>query len=141
MPAPSPTPAPTPGPTPTPKPTPVPTPTPVPRATLNVTIAIKPGQFPNSINLGSEGVIPVAILTDDSFDAALVRSDTVRFAGTLPMRSATADVDDDGDADLVLHFAGQETSISPGDTEACLQGKTVSGEAFTGCDSIRTVPR
>jgi hypothetical protein len=120
---------------------PTPTPTPTPRPTRHVKIDIKPGQIPNSINLGSEGVIPVAILTDDSFDAALVRSDTVRFAGTLPMRSATADVDDDGDADLVLHFAGQETSISPGDTEACLQGKTVSGEAFTGCDSIRTVPR
>jgi hypothetical protein len=136
----TPTPTPAPAPTPGATPTPAPTPTPVPRPTLDVTIAIEPGKLPNSINLRSQGVIPVAVLTDDSFDTALVRSNSVAFAGALPLRSATADVDKDGDVDLVLHFAMQETSISAGDTEACLQGKTVSGDQFEGCDSIRTVP-
>ena len=36
--------------------------------------------------------------------------------------------------------AQQTANIAVGDTKACLQGKTVSGDAFEGCDSIRTVP-
>lgn len=62
------------------------------------------------------------------------------FAGAPPIRSATEDVDGDEDADLLLHFVIEETNIAAGDTEACLQGETVSGDAFEGCDSIRTVP-
>jgi hypothetical protein len=82
----------------------------------------------------------VAVLTDDSFDATLVRATSVELTGAPPLRSAIADVDKDGDADLVLHFAMQETSISAGDTEACLRGETVDGGQFQGCDSIQTVP-
>ena len=37
-----------------------------------VTIDIKPGSDPNSINLGSAGVIPVAILSSEAFDATTV---------------------------------------------------------------------
>ncbi len=44
-----------------------------------VTIDIKPGSYPNSINLKKGGVIPVAILTTDVFDATTVDADTVRF--------------------------------------------------------------
>lgn len=39
-------------------------------STITVDIDIKPGSDPNSINLKSKGVIPVAILTTDDFDAA-----------------------------------------------------------------------
>ena len=45
--------------------------------TITVAIDIKPGSFPNSINPKSRGVIPVAILTTDSFDATTVDSTTV----------------------------------------------------------------
>jgi hypothetical protein len=90
--------------------------------------------------LDASGVIPVAILTTDSFNANNVRTDTVTFAGAPPIRSATEDVDQDEDADLALHFVTEETNIAAGDSQACLQGETVSGDAFEGCDSIRTVP-
>jgi hypothetical protein len=39
-----------------------------PTGVIVVAIDIKPGSWPNSINLRSRGVIPVAILTTDSFE-------------------------------------------------------------------------
>ena len=46
-----------------------------------IAIDIKPGSFPNSINLGSNGVVPVAILSTDTFDASTVDPFTVTLAG------------------------------------------------------------
>jgi hypothetical protein len=45
----------------------------------NFEIDIKPGSFPNSINPRSKGVIPVAILTTDTFDATTVDPLSVTF--------------------------------------------------------------
>jgi hypothetical protein len=36
-----------------------------------VTIDIKPGGYPNKINLSAGGVLPVAVLTTQNFDASL----------------------------------------------------------------------
>jgi len=49
-----------------------------------IVIDIKPGSYPNSINLGSNGVIPVAILSTDEpyFDATFISADTVFLAGS-----------------------------------------------------------
>jgi hypothetical protein len=47
----------------------------------NVYIDIKPGSYPNSVNLGSQGVIPVGILSSVDFDATQVDPDTVALAG------------------------------------------------------------
>ena len=111
--------------------------------TPTVSIDIKPGSFPNSINPRSKGVIPVAILTTDTFDATTVDSTTVRFGATgteaAPVHAALKDVDRDGDTDMILHFRTQDTNIVCGDTSASLSGETFSGEAIEGSDSIRTV--
>jgi len=107
-------------------------------------IDIKPGSDPNSINLGSNGVIPVAILTDGSFDAASVDVTTVRFGRTgseaEPVHYALDDVDDDGDMDMIFHFRTQETRLEVEDTEAILTGLTIYGIEITGTDSVRIVP-
>jgi hypothetical protein len=50
-----------------------------------------------------------------------------------------ADVDGDGDADILLHFKTRDTHIEWGDTSASLTGETFSGRAIKGSDSIRTV--
>ncbi len=107
---------------------------------IGVTIDIKPGSDPNSINLGCHGVIPVAILTTEDFDAATVDPDTVTFAGAAPKKSHLEDVDGDGDIDMILHFPCQEVSIEPAAEEAWLHGETYGGQAIEGRDSVRLVP-
>ena len=109
-----------------------------------VDIDIKPGSDPNSINPSNRGVIPVAILTTEDFDATTVDADTVRFgpagAAKAHKQAHVRDADHDGDLDLVLHFPTQDTGIAEGDTEACLTGQTHGGVRIMGCDSVRTVP-
>jgi hypothetical protein len=98
---------------------------------LEVDIDIKPGSFPNSINLTSVGVIPVAILTTDTFDATTVDPSSVRFGPDLAFmvhrKAHEEDVDEDGDLDLVFHFDTQETGFACGDIEASLTGQTLDG--------------
>lgn len=109
---------------------------------IDVDIDIKPGSFPNAVNPGNNGVIPVAILTTDTFDATTVDPTTVRFGpaeATMAHKQAhIEDVDYDGDLDLLLHFRTQETGIACGDTSALLIGETYGGDAIEGTDSIVT---
>jgi len=111
------------------------------RVTLG--IDIKPGDL-NDINPFSNGVIPVAILTTEGFDALTVDADSVLFgpaeAEKMHRRAHVEDADGDGDLDLVLHFRAQKTGIAPGDTEACVTGQTYDGVRIEACDLVRTVP-
>ncbi len=81
-----------------------------------VSIDIKPGSFPNSINPESKGVIPVAILTTDAFDATAVDSTTVLFAATgneaAPVQFVLEDVDGDGNTDMILHKIDIPTELN-----------------------------
>ena len=108
---------------------------------LAVTIDITPGGFPNSINPASRGVIPVAILTTGTFNAAIVDAATVRFGpnSAPPSSFLLQDVDLDGDLDLVLQFTTLQTGIVCGTTSATLTGMTTDGVAISGTDSVRTV--
>ncbi len=112
---------------------------------IQVEIDIKPGSYPNAINPNSRSVIPVAILTTNTFDASDVNPGTVKFGqmGTeaSPIRWAMEDVDGDSDLDMILHFRTQDTEITMGDTEAKLTGKTWEDIPIEGADSIITVPR
>jgi hypothetical protein len=111
-----------------------------------VQIDVKPGDADgtNPINLRSNGVIPVAILSASGFDATTVEVSTVRFgpAGALAVTGVGAeDVNGDGLADLVLHFQTQQTGITAGQTQACLTGTTLDGTDIEGCDRIRTLSK
>lgn len=111
---------------------------------LPVSIDIKPGSCPNSINPNSKGVIPVAILTTLDFDATTVDPVTVIFADAIPLRWTIEDVwsgDDvspDGDLDLLLFFKTQECELSG--TSASLTGETFGGTPISGTGSINLVP-
>lgn len=109
----------------------------------NVVIDIKPDSFPNSINPRAQGVVPVAILTTNRFDATTVDPGTISFgatgADTPPVHSAREDVDRDGDTDLILHFRTEDAAIQCSDTSAGVTGASFDGRPIRGSDSIKTV--
>jgi hypothetical protein len=112
----------------------------------DVTIDIKPGSDRNPVNCNGKGngVIPVAILTTDGFDAQAVDCATVRFgplgAYETHGKCHLEDVDFDGDIDMMLHFRRNETGVACGDTMMVLWGMTLDGFEFEAWDHIDTVP-
>jgi hypothetical protein len=110
---------------------------------LQVEIDIKPGYFPNDLNPRKKGRMPVAILTDEEFDAANVDWTTVLFGAlgseAAPVHHALEDVDADGDIDLILHFKTKDTDLQCGDTSAYLTGWTLDTKEFKGYDSVNTI--
>lgn len=117
-----------------------------------VDIDIKPGSDPNAINCNPdrEGVIPVAILSDEGFDATTVDPSSLRFGSPSTVvdgNGATLahpgghleDVDNDGDTDFVGHFPVKDAGFSDSDTEGWLVGTTMDGEDIAGRDSVKIV--
>ena len=105
----------------------------------SVQIDIKPGSDPNSINLKSKGVVPVAVLGSDVFDATTVDPSKVAFAGATPVRWTLEDVNGDGYMDMLFHFKTQELTIPSGSTDATLTGDTTDGLHIMGTDSVNIV--
>jgi hypothetical protein len=110
------------------------------RSVLHVDIDIKPGSYPNSINLRAKGVVPVAVLSTLEFNAANVDPGTVLFAGASPERSSLKDVDQDGDMDLLLIFKVQKLGLNKDSGEATMSGKTFAGMYVQGVDTVKIVP-
>jgi hypothetical protein len=109
---------------------------------LERSIDVKPCSDPNSINLKSKGVVPVAVLTTDDFDATTVDPATVSFASALPLRWTVEDVCPfDGRDDLLFHFEAQELDLNEESTEAFLTGYTSDGEFIWGKDTVNIVPK
>jgi hypothetical protein len=108
---------------------------------IQMVVDIAPGDQTNSINLVSNGVIPVAILTTDTLDATTIDTSSLRF-GPNGAQSRDAfghleDVNGDGRLDLVVHFRVQETGIRCGDTAASLTGNTSGGQTLLGTGAFR----
>lgn len=116
---------------------------PLPEDPLAQTIAIdiKPGSSVNPINMKSKGVTPVAVLTDESFDAATLDVTTLLFGATgveaAAERAKLADVDNDGDLDLICHFRTRATGLTDTDTEAVLTATALDGTLLVGSDVVR----
>ena len=114
-----------------------------------VTIDIKPGSDPNSINLCSNGAVPIAILGSNSFDVNDINTDTLRFAGASVKvvgkkdphsLCSYEDVDDDWSGDLVCHFVTTDIAALDGEsTTATVNGELFDGTSFTGSDSVNIV--
>ena len=120
--------------------------------TIEVEIDIKPGSDPNPINPKSKGLIPVAILTTDKFDAANVDPGTVKLAGASvavrgkpgKLMARLEDIDGDGDFDLMLQVDTQSKNAVWENGEAILIGKTYGefgAEDIQGSDDVIIVPK
>lgn len=106
------------------------------RPVLAVSVDVRPGSESNPVNLKSNGVLPVAILTTDDFDATSVDPPTVRFADAPLDHWSNQDVDMDGLTDLLCFFRTSSLNLSESDAHAALRGETVDGQCFEGSDAV-----
>jgi hypothetical protein len=108
---------------------------------LNVNIEVKPGDNQPVINLNSQGVVSVAILSTPTFDATKVNPATVRFGRTgteaSPVHFSLQDVNGDGLLDMVLQFKVQSTGLQPSQSQVTLMGRTLDGTPFRGSSPIQ----
>jgi hypothetical protein len=116
-----------------------------------VDIDIKPGSYPNSINIDGHGVIPVAVLGSEDLDVTIIDPLSLNFAGLSVAVKGNGDprcsVEDvsgpssdssnptgvpDGYPDLVCQFVDDPDAWSPGNGEATLY----CGQYIVGTDDI-----
>jgi len=116
---------------------------------VEVDVDIKPGSYPNTINLGSYGLVPVAVLSSENFDATQIDPDTVTLAGAEvavrgkgnKLMAHEEDVNGDSLLDLVMQV--ETENFDPNqiqDGRAWLTGATYGGVAIEGSDEICIIP-
>ncbi len=115
---------------------------------VEVDIDIRPFSRNNKIYHWERGVIPVAILSKDGFDAPSdVDRDTLTFGRTGDEHSKAfflrrgKDVNHDGLRDLIFFFKAKRAGFQVGDKEGFLKGNTLMGNAIEGRDSVRIVEK
>ncbi|MEX2270036.1 MAG: hypothetical protein WD690_01105 [Vicinamibacterales bacterium] len=110
--------------------------------TVKVSIDVKPGDSPTTIEPGREGMLPVAILSTAGFDATTVDPTTIRIgpAGSEaePVRTMSDDVNKDGRSDLMMLVRIQDMKVKCGDKIIRLTGKTMNGTAIEGSEAVTT---
>lgn len=104
-----------------------------------ISIDIKPGNKQETkINPKAKGVVPVALLSSDTFDALKVDQSSLRFGATGEEESLVRcqkegkDVNGDGRLDLVCHFDNERTEFKMDVVEGTVKGKGNDGKLFKG---------
>ncbi len=121
-------------------------------AVVGVDIDIKPGSDPNSVNVNTRGVLPVAILGGPDLDVEEIDISSVAGVTTsvdfaiadlwvaLPLRCSVGDVNDDGILDLNCKFSKNELMLDCWTSGLIVSGNLLDGTPFIGSDTIRPVP-
>lgn len=115
---------------------------------ITVPVDIKPYDPVNSINLGSNGVVPVAIVSTKDFYAPEKVDPTsvtlagagVKLKGKGTYMYSYSDVNGDGLLDLVVKVITDALQLTSGDQVAVLSGETFDGLIIGGQDHVRIVP-
>ena len=115
---------------------------------IEVSVDLKPGSQTNTINLYSAGVIPIAILSSDTFDALSVKVETVWVSGASVRLAGKSDrymcqeidVNNDGLTDLVCDIETAEFMLEEGEDTVELTAETSDGIKIHGTDLIKIVP-
>ena len=119
-----------------------------------VTIDIRPGGYPNRINLSSMGLVAVAVLSTPDFDASQFIPEMAHLSdaaiamtngcsGAMAVRWTWDDVNRDGLADLVFFFRIQDLDLTPSSTAATLMSHGAYGSStilIMGTDSVLVKP-
>ncbi|MCK4820243.1 hypothetical protein KA005_31050 [bacterium] len=123
-----------------------------------VEIDIKPGSYPNCMNINGHGVIPVAVLGNEDFDVTTIDVSTLSFAGfsvrvrgkgpLCHLEDVSGDFSNpegapDGHLDLNCQFEDAAEQWQPGEGTADLTGFLLpefGGKPIIGTDSICVVP-
>ena len=121
---------------------------------IQVRIDIKPGSDPNSVCMNASGLLPVAILGEDTFDVSSINASTIELGGVdITSRGSSKapkvaysleDVNGDGHTDLMAFFSMTDL-ISEGvltemTTALTLTANLYNGTPIDGMDSVRVVP-
>jgi hypothetical protein len=109
---------------------------------VQVNIDVKPPADPAVINPFARGTIPVAILSSPTFNVTsqiIVSSLTFGETGTEHSLAFCNGYTQAGLTNLMCYFRTRSASFHAGDTEAILNGLTVSGTPIFGTDSIVVV--
>jgi hypothetical protein len=82
----------------------------------------------------------VAVLATNTFDPTAVDANTIAFGpnGARPLQATRADVNGDGNIDVVFSFSTGTTGIECGHTSAWLTGEALD-RTIVGSDSVVTV--
>jgi hypothetical protein len=114
------------------------------RAAVTVVIDIKPGSDPNCFNNDGHGVIPVAILGSETFDATQIDPSTVQLQGLAvkmvgksdKLLAHLEDVNGDGFVDLVVQIEDNDGIWTAGTSLAEVTGSLYDGTPIAGQDYV-----
>jgi len=108
---------------------------------MEISIDIAPLIKSNIILRRFRYLIPVAILSSETFDAAQTDKLSVKFGKTGGEDSLSFCIpwhfNRDGKKDMACFFKSWETGLERGDSKAILTGKTTSGLSIYGTDSVK----
>ena len=101
---------------------------------------------PNTNNLGSNGNVPIAILSTPTFDATTVNPSTATLAdahvtikGNGGPMTNIQDFNGDGLLDILVHVDTEGLQLSSSDSQAVLLGRKYDGSYISGFDTVRVV--
>lgn len=121
---------------------------------ISVHIDIKPGSDPNSISMNADGLLPVAILGEGTFDVSNINVSTIELGGidiasrgsfkAPKIAYSFEDVNGDGYTDLMAFFSKSdligESALTEMTTVLALTANLQDGTPIEGTDSVRVVP-